>query len=152
MTAAYAALPARTKDRIAGCRAIHSINKLRNPRIEISPLRRDAGAFYAEQGTRFPDRTQPIVRTHQATGGKSLYVQPRFTIGIQGMGDADAQVLLDELFAHQIRPDFVYRNRWQDGDLLMWDNRCVIHQATGGYSYPDIRTMHRTTVLGDRAF
>ena len=152
MTAAYAALPAAVKAQLAGLRGIHTINKLRNPRIAISPQRRDAARFYAAQGARFPDRAHPVVRTHPATGEKSLYVQPRFTIGIAGMAEAEAQPLLDMLFAHQIRPEFVYRNRWRDGDLLMWDNRCVIHRATGGYAYPDIRTMHRTTVLGDAPF
>ncbi len=150
MTAAYDALSGEAKTRIAGLRAVHTINKLRNPRIRISHLRRDAEAFYADQGARFPDRTHPIVRTHPVTGRKSLYVQPRFAIGIADMEDGEAQALLDDLFAHQTRPEFVYRNRWRDGDLLMWDNRCVNHRAAGGYAYPDIRTMHRTTVLGDR--
>ncbi len=152
MTRAYAALPADIKARIEGRRAIHNPSKLVNPRVEISPLRKDADAFYKGQTARFPDVAHPIVRTHPETGEKSLYVQPRFTIGIEGMDDEEAQPLLDILFAHQIRPEFVYLNEWRDGDLLMWDNRCVIHYATGGYSYPDIRTMHRTTVLGDRPF
>jgi taurine dioxygenase len=56
------------------------------------------------------------------------------------------------LFAHQIRPEFVYRHRWKDGDLVMWDDRCVIHRATGGFTYPDVRTMHRTVVAGDNPF
>ena len=70
-----------------------------------------------------PMSRTPIVRTHPETGEKSLYVQPRFTIGIEGMDDDEAQPLLDILFAHQIRPEFVYLNEWRDGDLLMWDNR-----------------------------
>lgn len=152
MTRAYAALPPTVKARIEGRRAIHNPSKLVNPRVEISPLRKDAAAFYAGQSARFAEISHPIVRTHPATGEKSLYVQPRFTIGIEGMDDEEAQPLLDTLFAHQIRPEFVYLNEWREGDLLMWDNRCVIHYATGGYSYPDIRTMHRTTVLGDRPY
>ena len=152
MTRAYAALPAAVKARIAGRRAIHNPSKLVNPRVEISPLRRDAEAFYTGQAERFAGIPHPIVRTHPETGEKSLYVQPRFTIGIEGMEDDEAQPLLDRLFAHQIRPEFVYLNKWREGDLLMWDNRCVIHYATGGYAWPDIRTMHRTTVLGDRPF
>ena len=59
--------------------------------------------------------SHPIVRTHPATGEKSLYVQPRFTIGIEDMDDDEAQPLLDLLFAHQIRPEFVYLNKWRDG-------------------------------------
>ena len=152
MTRAYAALPAAIKTRIAGRRGTHNPSKLRNPRVEISPLRKDATAFYAGQSARFAEISHPIVRTHPATGEKSLYVQPRFTIGIEDMDDEEAQPLLDILFAHQIRPEFVYLNKWREGDLLMWDNRCVIHYATGGYLYPDIRTMHRTTVLGDRPY
>ena len=152
MTGAYAALPADIKARIEGRRGIHNPSKLANPRVEISPLRKDATAFYAGQSARFAEISHPIVRTHPATGEKSLYVQPRFTIGIEDMDDDEAQPLLDALFAHQIRPEFVYMNKWREGDLLMWDNRCVIHYATGGYLYPDIRTMHRTTVLGDRPF
>lgn len=152
MTRAYAALPPAIKARIEGRRAIHNPSKTVNPRVEISPLRKDAAAFYAGQSARFAEISHPIVRTHPATGEKSLYVQPRFTIGIEDMDDEEAQPLLDTLFAHQIRPEFVYLNKWRDGDLLMWDNRCVIHYATGGYFYPDIRTMHRTTVLGDRPF
>ncbi len=152
MTRAWKALPEALKRRVRGRRAIHDPSKLRNPRVEISPLRRDAAAFYAGQSARFAAVAHPIVRTHPATGEKSLYVQPRFTVAIEGMDDEEAQPLLDLLFAHQIRPEFVYRHRWRDGDLLMWDNRCVIHYATGGYAYPDIRTMHRTTVLGDRPY
>ena len=152
MTRAYAALPADIKARIAGRRAIHNPSKLANPRVEISPLRKDAAAFYSGQSARFAEVAHPIVRTHPETGEKSLYVQPRFAIGIEGMDDAEAQPLLDTLFAHQTRAEFVYRHRWRDGDLLMWDNRCLIHYATGGYVYPDIRTMHRTTVLGDRPY
>ena len=152
MTRAYAALEPDIKARIAGRRAVHNPSKLANPRVKISPLRKDAAAFYAGQSARFAEVAHPIVRTHPETGEKSLYVQPRFTIGIEGMEDEEAQPLLDALFAHQIRPEFVYRHRWRDGDLVMWDNRCLIHYATGGYSYPDIRTMHRTTVLGDRPY
>ena len=152
MTRAYAALPADIKARIAGRRAVHNPSKLVNPRVEISPLRKDATAFYTGQSARFAEVSHPIVRTHPATGEKSLYVQPRFTIGIEDMDDAEAQPLLDFLFAHQIRPEFVYLNEWREGDLLMWDNRCLIHYATGGYAWPDIRTMHRTTVLGDAPY
>jgi len=93
-----------------------------------------------------------MVRTHPVTAKKALYISPRFTIGIEGLAEPEADEILDYLFAHQIRAEFVYRHKWRDRDLVMWDNRSVIHQATGGYAYPDVRTMHRTVVAGDRPF
>jgi len=91
----------------------------------------------------------PIARVHPETGRIALYVSPGYTIGIEGMDDAEAQPLLMELFRHQVREDFVYRHRWQPGMLLMWDNRCVIHAATGGYD-GHARLLHRIT-LAERA-
>jgi taurine dioxygenase len=68
------------------------------------------------------------------------------------MAEAEADGILDFLFAHQIRPEFIYRHKWRDHDLVIWDNRCVIHHATGGYIYPDVRTMHRTVIAGERPY
>ena len=99
-----------------------------------------------------PDSYHPIVRTHPATGRKALYISPRFTIGIKGLDDAEAQPFLDELFAHVSNRDFVYRHRWTVGDLLLWDNRATIHLACGGVPEGQHRRMHRTTVLGEIPF
>jgi taurine dioxygenase len=151
MYAAYEALPDDFKRRIATLKGVHAVSKLRNKRVTVSPRRPDGKDFYERQKS-IPDQVWPMVRTHPVTGKKALYVSPRFTIGIQGLSDGEADEILDYLFAHQIRPEFVYRHRWRDRDLVMWDNRSVIHQATGGYSYPDVRTMHRTVVAGDRPF
>lgn len=149
--AAYDALDAEMKQRIEGLRAVHSINKLRNPRVEISGKRENAAEFYARQDAERPDSLHPIVRTHPETGRKSLFVSPRFTIAVDGIDDAEGQALLDELFAHQLAPEFRYRHRWRKGDLVMWDNRAVNHRACGGHD-DDIRLMYRTTVLGDAPF
>ncbi len=148
MAAAYAALPASLKSRIAGLKGIHAVSKLRNKRVTVSPRRPDGQDFYEKQKS-IPDQVWPLVRTHPETGEKVLYLSPRFTIGIEGKSDDEADPLLDELFAHQILGEFVYRHQWRDGDVVMWDNRAVIHRATGGFSYPDVRTMHRTVVAGE---
>ncbi len=150
--AAYDALDAATKRRIEGLHAVHSINKLRNRRVEISGKREDAAEFYAKQDAQRPPTRHPIVRTHPETGRKLLYVSPRFTIAVDGIDDTEGQALLDELFAHQLRPEFRYRHGWRKGDLVMWDNRAVNHRACGGYDDDDIRLMHRTTVLGDAPY
>lgn len=151
MAAAYDALAEPMKARIAHLNGIHAVSKLKNKRVQVSTRRPDGKDFYERQKA-IPDQSWPLVRTHPVTGRKALYLSPRFTIGIEGVSQAEADDLLDALFAHQIRAEFVYRHRWQDGDLVMWDNRCVIHRATGGYAYPDIRTMHRTVVAGDKPF
>jgi len=152
MYAAYDALPEATRRRIATLRAIHSISKLRNPRVVISGQRENAAEFYARQDAAFPPARHPIVRTHPETGRKLLYLSPRFTIAIEDKEDAEGQALLDELIAHQLRPEFRYRHKWRPGDLVIWDNRAVNHRACGGYDDNDIRLMHRTTVLGDAPY
>ena len=149
MYAAYEALPMEMKRRIAGLKGIHAVSKLKNKRVTVSPRRPDGKDFYEKQKS-LPDQIWPLVRTHPATGKKALYVSPRFTIGIAGMAEGEADEILDFLFAHQVRAEFVYRHRWRTRDLVMWDNGSVIHQATGGYTYPDVRTMYRTVVAGDR--
>lgn len=151
MVAAYEALPEEIKRRIAGLKAIHAVSKLKNKRVTVSPRRPDGKDFYEKQKS-LPDRIWPVVCTHPVTGKRALYVSPRFTIGIEGMPEKEADEILDALFAHQVRAEFVYRHKWRDHDLVMWDNRSVIHQATGGFSYPDVRTMHRTVVAGDRPY
>ena len=151
MYAAYETLPDDVRQKITSLKGIHAVSKLKNKRVTVSARRPDAKSFYEHQKS-LPDQIWPLVRTHPVTKRKALYVSPRFTIGIAGMHEAEADAILDVLFAHQIRSEFRYRHRWRDGDLVMWDNRCVIHQATGGYSYPDIRTMHRTVVAGDQPF
>lgn len=148
MVAAYDALSGEMKRRIGPLKGIHAVSKLRNKRVTISARRPGAKDFYEKQKA-IPDQVWPLVRTHPVTGRKALYLSPRFTIGIAGVAEEEADAILDALFAHQIRPEFVYRHQWRDGDLVMWDNRCVMHRATGGFAYPDVRTMHRTVVAGD---
>lgn len=70
---------------------------------------------------------------------------PGYTIGIDGIPDDEAIPILKELYAHQARPEFVYRHKWTEGMLIMWDNCCVIHAATGGYE-GHRRLPHRITV------
>ena len=151
MIAAYEALPVAMKNRIADLRGIHAVSKLKNKRVQLSPRRADAQHFYEKQRT-IPDQIWPLVRSHPVTGAKALYLSPRFTIGIDGMDEKEADELLNALFEHQTRREFIYRHKWQDGDLVMWDNRAVIHRATGGFNYPDVRTMHRTVVAGEKPF
>ena len=148
MYLAYETLPEETKQRIEGLRGVHVFDRRKNPRTRVdAQYAANPDAVY---GLPIPDATHPMVRTHAQTGRKSLFVSPRFVVGIEGMDDVEAQPLLDELFEHQVRLEFRYRHKWRKGDLLMWDNSCLIHIGRGNIKPPGIRHMHRTMVLGDR--
>jgi taurine dioxygenase len=92
--------------------------------------------------------THPLVRTHPVTGRKALYVSPVYTVGVADLTPEEAKAILGFLFAHLTQAEFIYRHRWREQMLLMWDNRCTMHFAEGGYD-GHLRLMHRTTVAGD---
>ncbi len=91
----------------------------------------------------------PVVRRHPGSGQPTLYVNHVYTIGIDGMRVDESRTLLEFLFKHMTREEFVYRHRWEQGSLLMWDNRCVVHYADGGYE-GHRRQMYRSTLAGER--
>ncbi|MGE5538020.1 MAG: TauD/TfdA dioxygenase family protein [Gemmatimonas sp.] len=149
----YDSLPADLKRQIEGRYGIHHVSKTKNPRVTISPDRPGAKEYYEARAQETAEVRQPLVRTHPETGRQALYISPRFTIGIADMPNDQAQALLDRLFASFVKERrFQYRHTWKDGDLVMWDNRCLVHRAVGGYGLPDIRRMHRTTIVGDKPF
>jgi len=131
--AAYDALSETTKAKIASLRGIHSARRSYSPGGVYGE--RDKGRSMAIRYSERAMATQshPLVRTHSETGRRALFVNLGYTIGIDGMNDAESMTLLTELFAHQSRPEFIYRHRWSPGLLTLWDNRCVLHTATGGY-------------------
>ncbi len=143
MYAAYEALDAATKRRIAGLRARHRYN--------IDKRRQRRGRIHVtdEQTAKLREVSHPVVRTHPESGRKALYVNPGFTIGIEGLTEIDGAALLAELFEHNDDARIQFRHVWRQRDLVFWDNRCVMHQAT---DYDPVHTRHmlRTTVKGDR--
>ncbi len=92
--------------------------------------------------------THPLVRTHPITGRKALFVSPTYTVGIEGLTYQESHAILGFLYQHMTQEQFIYRHSWSQGMLLMWDNRCTVHFAEGGYD-GHLRVMHRTTVAGD---
>lgn len=149
MTMVYDALPERLKQAVAGKFAIHRSSKLGNKRVAISAGRPGAKDFYEQSLSKTSDVRHPVVRIHPETGRPALFVSPRFTIGIDGLPEAESDALLDELLSYTKDARFRYLHKWHDHDLVMWDNRCMTHRATGGYVLPDIRRMLRTVLAGN---
>jgi taurine dioxygenase len=146
---AWATLPAALRRAVDGRMGVHSARRGYAPQGRYG--RGDVGRSMAirTDESALATQEQPIARVHPETGRTALFVSPAYTIGIAGLPDDEAQPLLRELFAHQGRDDFVYRHRWQADMLVLWDNRCLVHAATGGYE-GHRRLLHRITV-GERA-
>ena len=94
-------------------------------------------------------QTHPIIRKHPESGELTIYGCAGYVLGFADMPEAESEQLLMELYAWQTQEQFQYRHQWQAGTLLMWDNRSVLHMATGGYD-GHARYLHRTTI-GEQA-
>lgn len=141
MVLAYKALPDNMKRRIAGLRAIHS--------WEASRLASGSKPASEEEKRERPPVSHPIVRTHPETGEKALYIGTHAAGGIAGMNEAEGRALLTELLAHATQPQFVYTHHWRQGDLIIWDNRALLHRALANYEMGrHRRVLHRTVVRG----
>ncbi len=144
MAMAYDALPDAMKRRIAGMRVVHS----------WAASRRRAGApppSEIEMRER-PPVDHPLVLTHPETGAKTLYISNHAS-HILGMPEDEGEALLFELLEHATTPQFVYTHHWQDGDLVMWDNRALLHRALANYEMAKHRrVLHRTVVTGTVPF
>ena len=137
---AYRALPEGTKRAIATLRAVHS----------WEANRRNTGNRPAteEEKAERPPVSHPIVRTHPDSGEKVLYVGIH-TSHVDGMPEAEGRALLDDLLDHATQPKFIYAHKWRPGDLVMWDNRCLLHRAIANYEMgKHRRVLHRTVVRG----
>jgi taurine dioxygenase len=99
--------------------------------------------------TRLLPATHPVVRVHPETGRKNLFVNPKFTVRVVDMPEAQSDGLLRLLYDHMTRPEFVVRYHWSPGTLAVWDNRATMHFGIFDYE-GDTRVMHRVTLRGDR--
>jgi taurine dioxygenase len=143
--AAFAALPDEQKDYLRTLTAIHSAKLAYAP--EGSYGERDEGRSMAIRPAESARKTKthPFVRRHPETGEEALFSTLGYIVGIDGMRDEEAYPLLREIAEWQTRDAFVHRRKWAAGMVVLWDNRAVLHKATGGYEGYR-RELHRTTI------
>lgn len=145
---AWTALPAPMRTMLEGRQGVHSARMGYAPkgRYGAKDVGRSMAIKFDESA--MATQLQPIARRHPETGRTALFVSPGYTIGIDGLPPDESKAVLAELFKHQGQDRFVYRHRWQPEMLVLWDNRCLVHAATGGYE-GHRRLLHRITV-GER--
>ncbi len=103
---------------------------------------------YKEDAQQAPTASHPVVRTHDESGRRALYVCRAFTQKFVGWNRQESAALLSYLFEHSVRPEFQARHRWQAGDLVMWDNRALLHFAVHDHAATEPRLIHRLQVEG----
>ncbi|MBX9774923.1 MAG: TauD/TfdA family dioxygenase [Xanthobacteraceae bacterium] len=136
---AYETLPEALRRRIDGRRAMNV--------YDYNHADTRGGTFDIREGV--PHASHPVVRTHPVTGRKALYVNRLMTGFIEGMPRDESEELLHQLFIHQERPEYVYAHKWTPGDLVIWDNRCLLHARTD-FDASERRLLRRVTVLGEK--
>jgi len=147
--AAYDFLEPSMKSRLQGLEAVNSYISYYDSKIREGSKREP---LTHEQKRRVPDTVHPLIRTHPFTGRKSIYVNPGHTLRIVGVPEDEGRELLSDLYDRVTKPELIYRHKWRVGDVLVWDNCVVQHNAIGDYKLPQRRLMHRTTVRGTVPF
>ncbi len=141
----FAALPEEMKNKLRNLKVIHSAKipyaddgfyalEKEERSMKILPSKKAKATF-----------SHPMVKIHPETNKECLFINPVYTINVEGFSEDESQQLLWELYEHMIKDQFVYEHVWNDDMLIMWDNRTVMHQATGGYDGYD-RLLHRITL------
>jgi len=146
---AWEALSPTMQSMLEGRQAIHSAAFAYGPRgvLAKEPHERTMKIIVSEEAEE--TERHPLVRTHPMTGRKSLFINPVYTVAIEGLHPEENFAILKFLYDHMVKEEFVYRHAWQPNMLVLWDNRSTMHFAEGGYD-GHLRLMHRTTLAGDR--
>ena len=137
---AYPTLPEPLKRRVETAVAVHDFSWSRD---QIRP-----GFFTDKERAEYPPVRHPVVRTNPVNRRRALFLGAHAS-HIAGMPVEEGRALLSELLEHVTRPEYRYRHEWQEGDLVIWDNRCVLHRGTPYDTTRYKRLMQRTTVSGD---
>ena len=138
-------MPADLRARVEGLQAIHSARAGYAPSGMYGAKDKDRSMDIRSGDEALETQRHPFVRDHPETGRKGLFGCAGYIIGFDGLDDSEGLPLLYELIQWQGREEFRYSHAWEPDMLVMWDNRSVLHRATGGYDGHD-RLLHRTTI------
>ena len=140
-------MPSELRSRLEGRKAVHSARNAYAPGGIYGEADKENGrsmtiiASFDAEAT----QTHDVIRTHPETGQETLFGAAGYITGFEDMTDDEGWALLTELYRWQTRQEFQYRHKWRENMLVMWDNRCLLHMATGGYP-GHARLLHRTTI------
>ena len=149
MYQAYEALSDGLKTTLESLRALHTVF---STRATVLNGRKPFSTVSEDELQRMKGTVHPVIRPHQDTGRKTLYVSEQMVDHFEGWTIEESAPLLDYLFALSVRPAHTYRHRWQPGDLVFWDNRCTMHYAPIDYDFAALdalenrRLMFRSTL------
>ncbi len=144
MYAAYEALSDDMKDKLLQMKAHHSTAKT-FANTEIIPEELKEKLYNLDIPV--VEAVHPVIIKHPLSGKPALYVNPDFTVRFDGMSQEESQPLLEELWAHSVKPEFICRFKWDVGSIAFWDNRATMHSAMNDY-HGQARLMHRITLDG----
>ena len=148
MHAAYDGLPEDLKKRLQGMTVLHDFNKF------WDKMRAEKGSkrppLTEAQKKAKPPVSHPIFLTHPISGRKVLYANPGYSMRINELPQTESDEMLAFLFEHQVKPEYRYRHRWSEGDLLMWENFGTIHNAVADYAPNEHRLIKRCQVMATR--
>ena len=137
---AFDDLSSDMQQRIQGLRSRHVHQSSRSPR---------SFAKLSDEALKaIPQTWQPLVIRHPDSGRAALYLNTGRMEGIEGMGDDPAHALIEKLYQHATQPRYEYRHVWRKGDMVIWDNRSVMHQANADYNTEELRYLYRLMVQG----
>ena len=142
MQLAYEALSPCLREEVDGLRATH-VYQSRLSQRKLMSLTTDREMRVAEPVS------HPLVRIHPETGRRSIYLNPIRIESLEGYSESQTVALLEQLLAHSTQAQFEYRHQWQAGDLVLWDNRCLLHKANGDYDMSERRYLYRVMLQGD---
>ncbi len=120
--------------------ALKTINKIEDKAYVSDEARRKFGAL----------QSHPLIRVHPESGRRSIYIHPGKVAYIKNKTPQDSKKFVNELMDEVIKPEVIYRHKWEPNDIVLWDNRAVLHLAYRDYDHTEQRIMHRVLLKGDR--